>query len=98
MKLSKEERETIVRCSAVESHWEISTADPKYIRRYDKLGYELVKDEGDYSFYRVPLRCVRFGRLEKRKPSPNLLIGRRVSSKNLRPTGEFQAQKVEVGG
>ena len=60
MKLTKEERETILGTSAADKHWEISTADPKHIRKFEKLGYELVRDDGCYRHYQVPLRAISF--------------------------------------
>ncbi len=67
-KLTREEQETICRTSAADKHWELYTADPKFIRRFDRLGY-LKTETNDHGgcFYEVPSHAVRFGKPEKRK-------------------------------
>jgi hypothetical protein len=68
-KLTREEMETHVWGNAASDEWEIYTADPKDIRRMDKLGYPVVERDEFGARYRVPRRAIRFGRLEKRKPT-----------------------------
>lgn len=64
-----ESRETIVRWSAGQKEREIYTNDPSVIRRLAKLyPAEQLRDAGQLVF-KVPGRCVRFARLEKRKVS-----------------------------
>jgi hypothetical protein len=44
MHLSNEEKETVIRCSAVDQEWDITTADPRMIRYLRVQGYEDVED------------------------------------------------------
>jgi hypothetical protein len=64
--LTREERERIVRTSDADRCWVISTASPKFIRKFTKLGYptdaSYVKVEGYVSFL-VPPNVVSFRRL-----------------------------------
>jgi hypothetical protein len=69
MTLTREERETIVRTSDADRCWVISTASPKYIRKFSKLGYptdaSCVKVAG-YSCFIVPPNVVSFRRFRNR--------------------------------
>ena len=65
-KLSKDERETALIYNEADGFWEIYTAVPKHIRRFDKLKYECVKTEfyenGEVfaKFYKVPAKAISF--------------------------------------
>jgi hypothetical protein len=68
MNLTREERETIIRCSDADDGWIISTASPKYIRKFTKLGYQ--EDSAGlslngYKDFAVPRNLVSFRRPRK---------------------------------
>ena len=68
MNLTREERETIVRTSDADDGWIISTASPKYIRKFTKLGYQESPDSSGLKGYRdftVPRNLVSFQRPPK---------------------------------
>jgi len=52
MDLNCEERETIVRTSDADDGWIISTASPKYIQKFTKLGYRQSAATSDLDGYR----------------------------------------------
>jgi hypothetical protein len=65
MILTREERETIIRTSDADDGWSISTASPRFIRKFTKLGYK--KDASalnldSYSNFTIPLNLVSFRR------------------------------------
>ena len=65
MPLTREERETIVRTSDADSAWVISTASPKHIRKFIKLGYQqqtAASNLGGYHDFTVPRNLVSFRR------------------------------------
>jgi hypothetical protein len=69
MNLTREERETIVRTSDADDGWIISTASPKYIRKFTKLGYQESPDSSGLNGYRdftVPRNPVSFRRPPKK--------------------------------
>ena len=69
MNLTREERETIVRTSDADNNWIISTASPKYIRKFTKLGYRESSDSFGLNGYRdfaVPRNLVSFRRPPKK--------------------------------
>ena len=69
MDLTREERETIVRISDADSGWVISTASPKHIRKFAKLGYKLQTTSLNLDGYRdfaVPRNLVSFRRPRKK--------------------------------
>ncbi|MGW8179090.1 MAG: hypothetical protein ACWGQW_10045 [bacterium] len=69
MNLTREERETIVRTSDADDGWIISTASPKYIRKFTKLGYQQDADSSDLDGYRdfmVPGNLISFRRPPKK--------------------------------
>src|SRR5262249_7274991 len=67
MNLTREEQETHVWGNAANrSEWEIYTADPMHIRKFDRLGYQVIKADAFGKRYKVPFHAVRFGRLQKR--------------------------------
>ncbi len=43
-KLPREEQETLIRSAAGDHEWDFWTADIKFVRRLEKLGYEPVRD------------------------------------------------------
>jgi len=45
MKLTNAERETVIRCSAIDKEWEVVTADDRIIRRLKKRGYKVEADK-----------------------------------------------------
>jgi len=62
------ERETIVRSSDADDYWVISTASPKYIQKFTKLGYqadETTLNPGEYKTFKVPLNLISFKRPKK---------------------------------
>ena len=68
-KLTKEEQESVVRCSAADQEWDVVTADPRFIRYLRKRGWT---PEPDYQFHthlacRIPYAKLRVLRPEKRK-------------------------------
>jgi hypothetical protein len=69
MALAREERETIVRTSDADKRWLISTASPKFIRKFTKLGYQMDTSElilDGYNNFTVPLNLVSFRRPHKK--------------------------------
>ena len=69
MALTREERETIVRTSDADDGWVISTASPKFIRKFTKLGYQegIVGSKVDgYRDFTVPRNLVSFRRPRKK--------------------------------
>jgi hypothetical protein len=78
MNLAREERETIVRTSDADDFWLISTASPKFIRKFTKLGYmidDTTTTPGEYKSFRVPINLVSFRRPRK-KPSEGKIAAR----------------------
>jgi hypothetical protein len=69
MDLTREERETVVRISDAEQNWVISTASPKHIRKFTKLGYRKSSAElklDGYQDFTVPRNLVSFRRPRKK--------------------------------
>jgi len=69
MNLTREERETIVRISDADNYWLISTASPKHIRKFIKLGYPqqtAALHLGGYQDFSVPRNLVSFRRPRKK--------------------------------
>jgi hypothetical protein len=69
MTLTREERETIVRTSDADDGWVISTASPKFIRKFTKLGYREKSAGSDVEGYRdfaIPRNLVSFRRPRKK--------------------------------
>jgi hypothetical protein len=67
--LSREEMETVIRCSAADQEWDIVSADPRMIRYLEKRGYQKIVDEqlsAPYFLFKVPFRRLRFSAKEKR--------------------------------
>lgn len=70
MKLSREELETTIRCSAAGREWDICTADPRFIRYLMKRGYLPEPDHqlsDPYMSFKVPFERLRFLKREKRQ-------------------------------
>jgi hypothetical protein len=71
--LSREEMETVIRCSVADQEWDIVTADPRMIRYLEKRGYQKIVDEqfkAPYFSFKVPFRRLRFLAKEKRIGRP----------------------------
>ncbi len=69
MNLTREERETILRTSDADDWWIVSTASPRFIRKFTKLGYgqsstNLVLD--GYRDFTIPRNLVAFRRPPKK--------------------------------
>jgi hypothetical protein len=68
MNLTREEKETIVRTSDADNYWVISTASPRFIRKFSKLLYktddEALNPDG-YQSFQVPLNLISFRRQPK---------------------------------
>ena len=66
LKLQRDERETALIYNEADGCWEIYTAVPKHIRRFDKLKYECIKTEFYENsevfakFYKVPAKAISF--------------------------------------
>src|SRR4030095_2177668 len=71
IKLTQEERETIIRASAADRTWDIITADPRVTRRLQKKGYKPDdrKNPWGYVSFTVPFDRVKFLKAKKRKLS-----------------------------
>ena len=70
-KLTREERETIIRSSAADKEWEICTADPRVVRYLIRQGYAPMPDHqlsDPYLAFTVPFGRLRFLKREKRRP------------------------------
>jgi len=63
--ISREERETIIRTSENEDLWHIWTASPRIARKLDRIGANLVKDQGYAKFYTLPLSRITFRSMRK---------------------------------
>ena len=69
-KLTREERKTSILTSDADDKWSIFTASPKFIRRFERLGYRKTKtDAWGGCFYEAPLHAIRFGKPQKRTMS-----------------------------
>lgn len=67
IKLTREEMETHIWGNAGSQDFEIYTADPKDIRRMDKLGYPVVEADEYGKRYKVPRTAVLFRRADRKK-------------------------------
>ncbi len=66
-KLSREERETVIRAGACDDEWDLWTSDLKTVRRLERLGYQPTKDhQGGWSC-RIPLHRLKVMHPERRK-------------------------------
>ncbi len=52
-KLAKEEMETHVSRMALDKEWEVYTDDPRYIKKFQSLGAEFVRDLGYGKVFRL---------------------------------------------
>jgi hypothetical protein len=94
MTLTREERETIIRCSDADDFWVISTASPRFIRKFTKLLYktddEAFNPDG-YQSFQVPLNLISFRRQPKELSKHALdakrmnLLKNRVQAKHSQP-------------
>jgi len=69
MKLTRAEMETIVRTSDADDCWVISTVSPKFIRKFERLGYQsddTALNPDGYRTFKVPLNQVSFRRPRKK--------------------------------
>ena len=65
MALTREERETIVRTSDADDAWVVSTASPRFIRKFTKLDYpenSAASNLDGYRDFAVPRNLVSFRR------------------------------------
>ena len=53
MKLAKEEMETHLNRMALDEAWEVYTDDPRYIKKFQSLGAEFVRDLGYGKVFRL---------------------------------------------
>jgi hypothetical protein len=71
-KLTRQEKETVIRTSAADRSWDVWTCDPKFIRRFAKAGYEpRVEQHG--TVFTVPLNGLTIRKAESLKASRRLL-------------------------
>ncbi len=87
MNLTREEQETVIRCSAADQEWDICTADPRMIHHLEKQGYSSVPDHqlsDPYVAFRIPFRSLRARKAEKRKLSLAELERRRRNLTRIR--------------
>ncbi len=72
MNLTKEERETAIRSSAVDQTWDCVTADDRWITYLKRMGYQFDTDHqfpAPYAHFSIPwrdLRVSRFGRTKRK--------------------------------
>lgn len=72
-RLTTDERETILIYNDADKYWEIYSAVPKHMRKFDKLNYEVIKtetyDDGEVmaKFYKVPQNAISFRDHTKKK-------------------------------
>ena len=62
-RLSLEEQETIIRCSAADSEWDICTADSRIISKLKRSGYEPKPDHqfsAPFVKFTLPLNAITF--------------------------------------
>jgi hypothetical protein len=71
-KLTRAEQETHAWGNAASPEWEIYTADPKYIRKFDRLRYQVIHEDRFGKRYKVPLHAVVKRRSCRRCTSPKL--------------------------
>jgi hypothetical protein len=75
-KLTREEQETVINCSAADREWTVLTSDPRIIRKLERQGYRTIdaaKNPWGYQSYRVP-----FGRISIRKRETQARTPRRM--------------------
>ncbi len=100
MKLSQDEIETVIRCSAADKTWNIVTADPRVKLRLKRRGHVGNPDHQlsePYERYTLPFDMVRFGRKEKRVMSESQrqgLIRARSNRAALVPTSAAQDESA----
>lgn len=68
-KLKREEQEKIIRTSAADDEWEVYTADPKFIRRFEKRGYQPYRQDQWGRCYRIPLNGISIRSANRKKRS-----------------------------
>ena len=66
-KLSREEQETLIRTAASDDEWDFWTADIKFVRRLEKLGYEPRRDHQYGWSCRVPFDRLKVMPRQRRK-------------------------------
>jgi hypothetical protein len=94
MKLTRAEQETIIGTSDADDYWVISTASPKHIRKFIKLGYQtddtLLSPDG-YRSFKVPLNLISFRRprrtLSEKETAARMKNLRQAGSDALRQLG-----------
>ena len=69
MKLTRMEQETIVRTSDADDCWVVSTVSPKFVRKFERLGYQTddtVLNPDGYRAFKAPLNLISFWRPRKK--------------------------------
>jgi len=68
-KLTPEERETVIRCSASDRQWDIMTADVRIINKLTKRGYKQTADKNPWGYvsFKIDFDRVRFGPAVRQK-------------------------------
>ncbi len=99
-RLTREEQETIIVCSAADSEWIISTADPRFVRYLERQGYEPELD-GQFSGCvgcRVPFRKVRIRKRRDLRPERKAELAKRFKTTPKNWTvPEDESQKTTLG-
>lgn len=71
MKLSRIEKETIVKTDELVRSWDLCTANETLAKKWEKLGYEEYwydpRVVTPYRFFKCPRRCVSFRRVKQEK-------------------------------
>ena len=91
-RLSKEEREIVIRKSAADHEWDVYTNDLTQARMLKKKGYELQKDhQGGWSC-KIHIGKIRVGKNERRQVSEN----QRIALDNGRNGAKKPGQDQEI--
>jgi hypothetical protein len=71
-KLTREEQETVINCSAVDREWTVITSDPRIIRKLERQGYKTVdsKSPWGYRSFRVPFSRISIRKRESATSTP----------------------------
>jgi hypothetical protein len=82
-RLTKEEQETVIRCSAADQEWDVCTVDPRFIRHLNRQGYH---PEPDYQFpdhmsCKVLFRKLRIRRISELKADQKARLAFRLKTR-----------------
>lgn len=90
MSLTKEEMETVILTNATAKTWDVTTADPKFIRYLTRRGYEMRKmGDGPYLRTKIPFGDVRVLKANRQK--------RPMNPRNLHSGGSKTDQPAKGG-